>query len=314
MKTRRPPIPTISGRIEKMPWWRPTAIPAFLSPALLLPSFLHNGPNPSAARSGSGRPRRCLDERLSPSVLSHSQLACSPTPSLSAGAAACPESAYDAPCEAAWTPQAPGGPCNEPPSSLSLVVATRFPSSLYACSTDLLRAVHTARPDDAALLFDGPRGTFKFAHSEPVHLHHSGHRWCRIGKRAQARWYWGSGVETRHVVTSTHIIMHAARPDDTTFSWLDASHSHPHPQAASSHPASPRILAWRSAQPRGNEAAGRWGGEAANRGVDKSIRQHPKREERSTVTCGGGGWSRAQQGDASVREIWNFPLLELEDR
>jgi len=109
----------------------------------------------------------------SPLVLSHSQLACSLTPSVSAGAAACMESVntlHARPRERRRHLEAPlqlGHPLFSFPW-LWPHVSCRH---LLSCSTDPLRPVHTARPDDAA---DFSLGLGRIAHSQPVHLHHSG--------------------------------------------------------------------------------------------------------------------------------------------
>lgn len=113
-------------------------------------AVLQDGPIPSAARLEPSRPRHCLDEPLSPLVLSHFQLACRsqrhpcPQASLPVGIPN-PHMAL-----LSNAPQRIWSTCNWPPSLSLLLVAAHSRRHFFACSSKPLRLAHTARPDDAA--------------------------------------------------------------------------------------------------------------------------------------------------------------------
>ena len=100
-------------------------------------------PNQSATRSEAGRLRRCLDERLSPLVLSHYQLICR------RGLSGIPHmTLHSTPRVHRWR-LSPLAMC--PHSLFPLVVAARSRRHFSPTPANPLRLVHAARPEDAAM-------------------------------------------------------------------------------------------------------------------------------------------------------------------
>jgi hypothetical protein len=120
---------------------------------------------PSAARLEPSRPRRCLDEPLSPLVLSHFQLACK---------------SQRYPCRRHYcllgsltrmtlltnAPQRSGVSIISPPLFLSYLWLRTPVVTFFACSSKPLRLAHTVRPDDA--VFFSLASSHSYNHNRPI--------------------------------------------------------------------------------------------------------------------------------------------------
>jgi len=198
---------------------------------------------PTATHPESGRPHSCLDEPISPLVLSHFQLACR------SQRHPCPQAQRPVRIPAPQTALLSNavvvsGPCNWPPPLFPPCLWLCVPGvTFFICSSEPLHLAHAARPDDAAFSL-----LALVAQSQSVRSHAGppgkSDRQEAAGEVAIEAVRWGSIVSTHRQVTSV-------RGSLTMRHFRHGPRRTPHLLTGLCPSGVSDDLAWRSAQTRG---------------------------------------------------------------